>query len=152
MCTYFSFGLILRDIPYSITHQTTLRLQVSDSGRTARTPLYPPVQAVRPLLPLPPLPPPPRPGQRNRRRPVPVPVTGVIYNRLLWMCTLNTPTWPDLTSVASGNFPISTIGRALGHSNRGSVVWIPSMEVDLSVTFGADVGTRRWLQERWIKR
>ena len=33
-------------------------------------------------------------GQRNRRRPVPVPVTGVRYNSLLWMCTLNTDlTW-----------------------------------------------------------
>ena len=30
--------------------------------------------------------------------PVPVPVTGVRYNSLLWMCTLNTDlTWPDLT-------------------------------------------------------
>ena len=34
-------------------------------------------------------------GQRNRRRPVHVPVTGVRYNSLLWMCTLNTLTWPD---------------------------------------------------------
>ena len=30
-------------------------------------------------------------GQRT------VPVTGVRYNNLLWMCTLNTLTWPDLT-------------------------------------------------------
>ena len=34
------------------------------------------------------------PRQRNQRRPVPVPVTGVRYNSLLWMCTLNTLTWP----------------------------------------------------------
>ena len=27
---------------------------------------------------------------------VPVPVTGMHYNILLWMCTLNTLTWPDL--------------------------------------------------------
>ena len=38
----------------------------------------------------------PCPEQRNRRRPVPVPVTGVRYDSLLWMCTLNTLTWPDL--------------------------------------------------------
>ena len=31
------------------------------------------------------------PGQRT------VPVTGVRYNSLLWMCTLNPLTWPDLT-------------------------------------------------------
>ena len=36
------------------------------------------------------------PGQRNQQRPVPVPVTGVRYNSLLWMCTLNNLTWPDL--------------------------------------------------------
>ena len=34
------------------------------------------------------------PGQRNRRRPVPVPLTGVRYTSLLWMCTLNILTWP----------------------------------------------------------
>ena len=63
----------------------------TDSGRTARTLLY--RQCRRSL-------PPPFfscPGQRNQRRPVPVPVTGVRYNSLLWMCTLNTLTWPDLT-------------------------------------------------------
>ena len=38
-------------------------------------------------------------GQRNRRRPVPVPVTGVHYNSLLF--PLNTLTWPDRTVVAS---------------------------------------------------
>ena len=37
------------------------------------------------------------PGQRNRQRPVPVSVTGVRYNSLLWMYTLNTLAWPDLT-------------------------------------------------------
>ena len=41
------------------------------------------------------------PGQSNQRRPVPVPVTGVRYNSLLWMCTLNTLTWPDLTCVTT---------------------------------------------------
>ena len=64
----------------------------NDSGRTARTPLYPPVQTA-PLTPSPLF---SCPGQSNRRRPVPVPVTGVRYNSLLWMCTLNTLTWPDL--------------------------------------------------------
>ena len=34
-------------------------------------------------------------------RPVPVPVTGVRYNSLLWMCTLNTLTWPDLVLITS---------------------------------------------------
>ena len=37
------------------------------------------------------------PGQRNRRGPLPVTMTGVRYNSLLWMCTLNTLTRPDLT-------------------------------------------------------
>ena len=45
------------------------------------------------------------PGQRNRRRLVPVPVTGVRYNSLLWMCTLNTLTWPDLVTPASWLHP-----------------------------------------------
>ena len=36
------------------------------------------------------------PGQRNRQRSAPVPMTGVHYNSLLWMCMLNTLTWPDL--------------------------------------------------------
>ena len=39
--------------------------------------------------------------QRNRLKgrsvPVTVTVTGVRYNSLLWMCTLNTLTWPDLS-------------------------------------------------------
>ena len=60
---------------------------VTDSGRTVRTPLYPPVQAVPHFSPPPPPPPPfyfySCPGQRNRRRTVPVPVTGVRYNSLL---------------------------------------------------------------------
>ena len=38
------------------------------------------------------------PGQRNWQRLVPVPVTGVRYNSLFRMCTLNTLTWPDLTT------------------------------------------------------
>ena len=67
----------------------------TDSGRTAHTPMYPSVQAAPPLTPFPPFF--PCPGQRNRRRLVPVPMTGVRYNSLLWMCTLNTLTWPDLT-------------------------------------------------------
>ena len=77
----FLFGLILRDIPNSITPRITLRL------------LPIPVQAVPPPPPysLPPFV--PCPGQKNRRRPVPVPVTGVRYNSLLWMCTVNTLTW-----------------------------------------------------------
>ena len=33
--------------------------------------------------------------------PVPVPVTGVRYNSLLWMCMLNTLTWPDVTYMLS---------------------------------------------------
>ena len=86
MRTYFSFGLILRDIPNSITRQNT------DSGRTARTPLYPSVQPV-PLYPLFFF---SCPGERNRRRPVSVRVTGVRYNNLFLMGTLNTLTWPDL--------------------------------------------------------
>ena len=67
MRTYFSFALILRDIPNSITPQNTLRLLLIPVPR---------------LLP----PPPPHcfcPGQRNQRRPVPVPVTGVRYNSFL---------------------------------------------------------------------
>ena len=32
---------------------------------------------------------------------VPVLVTGVRYNSLLWMCTLNTLTWPDLMGKSS---------------------------------------------------
>ena len=52
MRTYFSFGLNLRDIPNSITPQNHT-LPATDSSRTARTLLYPPVQAVS-LTPPPP--------------------------------------------------------------------------------------------------
>ena len=66
-------------------HTFTSPLPATDSGRTACTPLYLPVQAVPPYSLLPP--------------PFffPVPVIVVRYNSLLWMCTLNTLTWPDLT-------------------------------------------------------
>ena len=30
----------------------------------------------------------------------PVPVTGMCYNILLWMCTLNNLTWPDLAGTS----------------------------------------------------
>ena len=56
-------------------------------------------------------------------------------------CNSSTARGPQLWDIASlewavtsGNFPISSIGRALGHSNRVSVVRILSVEVDLSVT------------------
>ena len=65
----------------------------TDSGRTAHTPLYQPVQVVPQYFPAPLFF--SCPGQRNQRRPVPVPMTGVCYKSLLWMCTLNTLTWPD---------------------------------------------------------
>ena len=88
-CTHIS--LWLKPTGHSKFHNTSNHPPpATDSGRTACTPLYPPVQAV---------PPSPLfvscPGQRNQWRPVPVPVTGVRYNSLLWMCTLNTLTWPD---------------------------------------------------------
>ena len=46
-CPHFSFGLILRDIPNSITPQNNPP-PATDSGQTARTPLYTPVQAPPP--------------------------------------------------------------------------------------------------------
>ena len=49
----------------------------TDSGRTARTPLYPPVPLTPSTLFF------SCPRQRNRQRLVPVPVTGVRYNSLL---------------------------------------------------------------------
>ena len=58
----------------------------TDSGRTARTHQcrwFPPYS-------LPPF------FSYSWQRMVPVPVTGVRYNSLLWMCMLNTLTWPDL--------------------------------------------------------
>ena len=86
----FLFDLILRDIPNSITPQTTLRLLPIPVGLLV---LPCTCQCRRPpLLPSPFF---SCPGQRNWRRSVPVPVTGVRYNSLLWMCTLNTLTWPD---------------------------------------------------------
>ena len=72
MRTYFSFGLILRDIPNSLTPQTTLCLLPLDCSYS--------------LV----------PASAGGPPPLPVPVTGVRYNSLLWMCTLNTLTWPDL--------------------------------------------------------
>ena len=53
-----------------------------------------------------------------------------------------------LLAVASGNFPISSFDRTLGHSNRGSLVRIISVQDDLSVTFGADVGIECVLNSR----
>ena len=40
------------------------------------------------------------PGKRCRRRPVSVSVTGVRYNSLFWMCTLNSLIWPDMKLVS----------------------------------------------------
>ena len=88
----FLFGLILRDIPNSITPQTTLRLLPIPVGLLVIPCTR---QCRRPPLPHTPSPFVSCPGQRNRRRPVPVPVTGVRYNSLLWMCALNTLIWPD---------------------------------------------------------
>ena len=51
-------------------------------------------------------------------------------------------------ALASWNFPISSVGRAFGQSNSGPVVRISSGEVDLSVTFGVDVGTGCVLDSR----
>ena len=63
----------------------------TDSGRTPCT-----LQCSRPPPP-PLLTPPVFPVPDRGTRPVPVPVTCVSYNSLLWMCTLNSLTWPDLT-------------------------------------------------------
>ena len=89
--TYFSISLILQDITNSITPQTTLRLLLilvellvlPSTCQCRRSPLTPSTFLFSCL------------GHRNLRKPVPVTVTGVRYNSLLWMCTLNT--WPDLT-------------------------------------------------------
>ena len=88
MRTYLSFGLILQDIPNSITPQTTLRLLPIPVGLL----VLPCTHQCRqsPLLSTPFF---SCPRQRKRRRPVSVPMTGVHYNSLLWMCTLNTLTW-----------------------------------------------------------
>ena len=80
----------------------------TDSGRTVRTPLYPPVQAV-PLYSLPPF----------------VSVTGVRYNSLLWMCALNTLTWPDLNAIMS-DFP-----QSLTLPCRNNAYWTPTSRGDL---------------------
>ena len=77
--TYFSLGLNLRDIPNSIIPQTTLRLLPIPVGllvlpctrQCRRSPPY-----SLPLFST-------CHGHKNRRRPVPVPVTGVRYNSLL---------------------------------------------------------------------
>ena len=84
----FFWGLILRDIANSITPQNTLRLLPTPVGLL----VLPCTSHCRRFSPYPPLSLFPCPGQRNRRRPVPVPVTGVRYNSLLRMCTLNTLT------------------------------------------------------------
>ena len=88
ICIYFSFGLT--PTGHSQFHNTSNHPPpATDSSRTARTPLYPPVQAVPPYF-LPPFFP------VRDRWPVPVRMTGIRYNSLLWMWTLNTLTWPDL--------------------------------------------------------
>ena len=85
--------IVILQITAYKSHSSSLRHNptATDSGRTAHTPLYQSVLAVPPYF-LPPFF--SSPGQRNRRRPVPVPVTGMRYNSLLWMSTLNTLTWP----------------------------------------------------------
>ena len=78
-CTHISFWL--NPTGHSKFHNTSNHPPpATDSGRTARTPLYPPGQAAPYSLPLFFF----SPGQRNRRRLVPVPVTGVRYNSLQW--------------------------------------------------------------------
>ena len=75
----------------------------------------------------------PCPGQRNPRNPVPVPVTGMHYNSLLWMCTLNTLTWLTHThtqrdkhtlcnaiNVSSSNHGGSSTGRSGGDDGGSS--------------------------------
>ena len=60
--------------------------------------------------------------------PARVPVTGVRYSRLIWMCALNTLSWPDLTSSVVSAFIHCAMGRwidlswwthwAISHSNQ----------------------------------
>ena len=92
----FLFGLILLDIPNSITPQTTLRLLPIPVGLLVlpctRQYRWPPLTPSLLFFPC--------PGQRSRRWPVPVPVTGVRYNSWLWLCTLNTLTWPVYNSLS----------------------------------------------------
>ena len=87
MRTYFSFSLILRDIPNSITPQTSQTPSACYRFRSDCSYSLVPASAGGPPPP-PPLPPPlffscP---DRNWWRPVPVPMTGVRNNSLLWMC------------------------------------------------------------------
>ena len=77
----------------------------------------------------PPLLPPPFfscPGQRNRRRLVPVPMTGMCYNSLLWMCMLNTLTWPDITWPDLTCAVVSEVIVCIGspHSSWGSFIYL----------------------------
>ena len=65
--------LLLNPTGHSKFHNTSNHPPpTTDSGRTAHTPLYPPMQAVPPYSP------------------------HFTCPSLLWMCTLNTLTWPDL--------------------------------------------------------
>ena len=57
-----------------------------------------------------PNPPPPLPA-------VLVPVTGVRYNSLFWMCTLNTLTWPDLTWLDLTSFQVVSRSLTIGWHN-----------------------------------
>ena len=73
MCTYFSFVLIVWDIPNSVTPQNTLHmvlvlLVLPCTHQCRRSPVTLFLSC---------------PGQRNRRRQVPVSMTGVRYNSLL---------------------------------------------------------------------
>ena len=77
----------------------------TDSGRTARTPLYPPMKTV----PHTPSPSPPLFFLSRTEEPVPVLVTDMRYNSLLWIRTLNTLTWPDLTW-SDISFDVNIIG------------------------------------------
>ena len=89
----FLFGLILHDIPNSITHQTTFHLLPTPVGLL--------VLSVPPYS----LPPPffsPSRTKELAKATTLVPMTGIHYNSLLWMCTLNTLTWPDLTLISRG--------------------------------------------------
>ena len=97
-----TYSFWLNPTGHSKFHNTlNIHLPATDLDRTACTLLYPPLQAVptssfpHPFY--------PAPEQRNWRKPVPVPVTGVCYNSLFWMCTLNTLTWPNKDGVHYGN-------------------------------------------------
>ena len=135
---YAPISLWLNPMGHSKFHNTSNHPQPatdSDSGQTARTPLYPPMQAVPPLLPHPP------PFFFLSQTKEPVKASTCAHDRReLQQLALNVhvkhtdPTWPDLTWPASDTYRQAV--QLLCMENWIKLNWISGHAADSSSPSG----------------